>query len=70
MNKTRETTQEEHEVLLYLNDLRDSGIVNMMGAVPFIQNNFGTDRNESRRLLTLWMENYDEDGNYYQVVDK
>ncbi len=63
----RKTTQDEQEVLEYLNDLRDSGDVNMFGAPPYVQQRFGLSRNESRKLVTLWMNNFKEDGNYETV---
>jgi hypothetical protein len=63
----RKTTQDEQEVLEYLNDLRDSGDTNMFGASPYVQQRFGLSRNESRKLVTLWMNNFNEDGNYETV---
>jgi hypothetical protein len=54
----------EEEVLVYLNELRDSGATNMFGAAPYVQTAFDTDKQEARRLVSLWMENYNEDGDY------
>jgi hypothetical protein len=65
--KTRATTQEEKEVLEFLNTLRDSGATNMFGAAPYIVDEFGFDRGKARAMLTLWMANFNEDGNYEQV---
>lgn len=65
--KTRATTPQEKEVLEFLNGLRNSGSTNMFGAAPYISEEFGYDKTKSRELLSLWMNNYKEDGNYEQV---
>ena len=64
---TRATTPQEKEVMEFLNTLRDSGVTNMFGAAPYIVDEFGIDKTEARRILTLWMNNYNEDGNYETV---
>ena len=69
MNKMRKTTQLEREVLEYLNDLRESGVTNMFGAGSYIEDEFETDRSESRRLLRLWMDNFNNEGKYDEVKD-
>ena len=65
---TRPATDQEREVLGYLNELRLSGITNMFGAAPFIEADFGLTLQESRRLLKLWMENFNEEGNYENLL--
>ena len=65
----RKTTQDEQEVLEYLNELRDSGDTNMFGASPYVERRFGLPRNEARTLISLWMNNFKEDGNYETVKD-
>ena len=43
----------------YLEKLRDSGEVNMFGAVPYLQRQFpelGFDINRARGVLLAWME--------------
>jgi len=68
---TRTTTPQEKEVMEFLNTLRDSGVTNMFGAAPYIVDEFGIDKGEARRMLTLWMNNFKEDGNYETVkLDK
>ena len=44
----------------YLERLRKSGIVNMYGAVPYIQDVFNTDRAEASEYLKYWMQHYTE----------
>lgn len=49
----------------YLEDLRQSGITNMFGAAPYLQDHYGLDRREAEVVLLSWMKNYDallEDG--------
>ena len=43
----------------YLEGLRQSGVTNMFGAAPFIQEAFGLNRNEARKVLASWMQNYE-----------
>ena len=42
----------------YLNALRDSGVVNMFGAGPYLQEQFGLSRSEARTILIAWMNQY------------
>lgn len=46
----------EQEVFDYLDFVRESGVINMFGATPYIMEEFDTDKVESRRLLTKWMK--------------
>jgi hypothetical protein len=42
----------------YLETLRKSGVTNMFGAAPYLQREFGLDRNNARLVLRAWMESY------------
>jgi len=44
----------------YLDDLRESGVTNMFGAGAYLEADFGLDRNEARKVLSKWMETFDE----------
>ena len=44
----------------WLEDLRQSGIVNMYGARPYLAEAFELNKEESRNILIKWMENYEE----------
>lgn len=48
-----------HGYFAYLETLRRSGAVNMFGAAPYLAEEFDLDKREARRILSLWMENYD-----------
>jgi hypothetical protein len=65
----RKTTDQEQEVLEFLNILRDSGATNMFGATPYIKDEFDLDSKESKRLLMLWMDNFNDEGKYDEVKE-
>ncbi len=46
----------ETQVFLYLDRLRESGIVNMFGAGPYVEDEFGLGRQEAKEHLIEWME--------------
>jgi len=48
----------EKRVFEYLDDLRESGVVNMFGATPYIQKEFGVSKKEARELLLNWMKQF------------
>ena len=52
------TVFEKEEMFDYLETLRQSGIINMFGAAPYLQEAFDIKRAESREILKEWMENY------------
>ena len=47
----------------FLDDLRESGTVNMFGATLDLQEEFGFDRAMSRELLSDWMAQYGKGDN-------
>lgn len=47
------------EYFNYLEDLRRSGVTNMFGAAPYLEEEFGIGTQEARRILSLWMKTYD-----------
>ena len=49
-----------HDVLEYLDDLRESGVTNMFGATPYIKETFGFSERKSRDLLKFWMDTFSE----------
>lgn len=42
----------------FLNELRESGVTNMFGAGPYLQEAFGLDRREARDIVIEWMEGF------------
>lgn len=64
----RKTTEEEQEVLCFLNALRESGATNMFGARPYIEAEFpDLGRRQSEQMLRLWMANFSPEGDYTEV---
>ena len=50
-----------NEYWIFLEDLRRSGITNMFGAAPYLQEAFDIDRKEATAILADWMKNYNPD---------
>lgn len=49
----------EDTMFTYLEGLRQSGVTNMFGAGPYLQREFGLDRNEAAKVLLDWMKSYE-----------
>ena len=45
-------------VFEFLDNLRESGAINMFGAGTYVQDAFGLDRREARDLVLEWMETF------------
>ena len=45
------------DMLYYLDDVRDSGMINMFGAASYVRDEFGLSKKESRAVLSYWMQN-------------
>ena len=58
MSKRPDFVKEEY--LVYLDDLRNSGITNMYGARPYLIGAFALDKNVARDILSYWMESFSE----------
>jgi hypothetical protein len=59
----RKTDRLEKEVFLYLDSLRDSGLTNMFGAAPYVEEEFELDKKRARALVMKWMKSYAKEGN-------
>ena len=67
----RKTTKTEQNILTYLNELRESGITNMYGALPYVEDEFENEsKQECKRCLMLWMKNFNDEGEYEEVEDQ
>ena len=51
---------EYYEEFEYLNTLRESGVTNMFGASPYLQQAFDISKNEAKTILALWMNSFKE----------
>lgn len=54
-------TDQEQEVFEFLDDLRESGVTNMFGARPYIQEEYpDLSQSEATTLLSTWMKTFEE----------
>lgn len=52
-----------NEVFLYLEELRESGEINMYESPRYVAETFDVSKSMARKLVTTWMENYKEKEN-------
>lgn len=57
MDKPNIVTKEHLE---YLDNLRESGVTNMYGVTPYLQNEFYLDKKDARSILMYWMKSFSE----------
>ncbi len=43
----------------WLDDLRESGEMNMFGAAPYLADAFGLDKSAARKILQQWAKTFD-----------
>ncbi len=46
----------------FLNELRESGAINMFGAAPVLADTFGMTKSQARGVLSAWMKSFEEGG--------
>ena len=63
--------EDQMEYFTYLDNLRESGVVNMFGASEYVSDEFGIPKNEARSILTDWMKAYGTiwDGENHEFFD-
>ena len=44
----------------FLDELRESGVTNMFGAVPYLMDEFILDNEEAKDILVRWMESFND----------
>lgn len=55
-------SERQAEYFEFLNELRESGITNMFGAAPFLEDEFPElNRQEARAELSSWMKSFDKE---------
>lgn len=52
--------QFEEAIFCYLDRLRESGVVNMYGACPYLMIAFGLEHKEAQVFLSRWMNTFGE----------
>tara|TARA_R110002110_G_scaffold370628_1_gene580623 strand:- start:420 stop:1352 length:933 start_codon:yes stop_codon:yes gene_type:complete len=58
IGESKASEADQSEVSDYLDMLRESGVTNMFGAGSYIEEEFGVSRQEARKFLQNWMENF------------
>lgn len=58
MENTNEIREDWYEYYKMLEAIRDSGIVNMFGAAPYLAECCDIDEKLARQVLANWMHNY------------
>lgn len=54
---------------IYLEWLRRTGVTNMFGASPYLQNEFGLNDKDAKQILLEWMNNYNSE-DYEKHINK
>jgi hypothetical protein len=50
----------QEQVNVFLDELRESGSINMFGAAPYVADAFGVSKYEARDLVIKWMDTFAE----------
>jgi hypothetical protein len=50
----------KEEMFVYLDNIRETGAINMFGAAPYLKDEFGLSRHEARNILLEWMDTFSE----------
>lgn len=48
------------EAMVFLEELRQEGVTNMFGATPYLIEGFLFSEREASKVLSFWMDNYNE----------
>lgn len=51
--------EKDEKVFAFLINLRDSGVTNMWGASPYIEEHFGVGHGEASEYLIRWIKSFD-----------
>ena len=65
----RMATEEESDVLAFLNAIREEGKINMFGAGKVIAEMFDLQQDKAKKYLQLWIENFNHQVDYLWVYD-
>ncbi len=50
----------KEEYFVYLDNIRETGAINMFGAAPYLQDAFGLSRYDAKDILLEWMDTFAE----------
>ena len=63
------TLPSQHDVNIFLDVVRSSGVTNMFGAGSYIQEHFGVTKFEARDFLSEWMKTFSERRERGEVIE-
>lgn len=63
------TIPSQDEVNIFLDVVRSSGVTNMFGAGPYVQEHFGVSKYQARDFLSEWMRTFSERAAKGEVVE-
>jgi len=63
------TLPSQHDVNIFLDVVRSSGVTNMFGAGSYIQEHFGVTKYEARDFLSEWMKTFSERRERGEVIE-
>ena len=63
------TLPSQHDVNIFLDVVRSSGVTNMFGAASYIQEHFGVSKYEARDFLSEWMKTFSERRERGEVIE-
>ena len=66
--RVRYATVLEVTVLEWLNDLRELGTLDMFKVLKKIESKNNVSNDEAKRLLALWVRNFNDSGAYDEVI--
>ena len=63
--------EDQMDYFIFLDNLRESGVVNMFGASEYVSDEFGISKSEARKILTDWMMAYGKtwDGQNHKFLE-
>lgn len=63
------TLPSQHDVNIFLDVVRSSGVTNMYGASPYIEKHFKVSRREAKDFLYVWMKTFSERRERGEVIE-
>ena len=54
----RPASEQVHEMFIWLDDLRESGVVNMFGAYPLLAEAFSIEPSVAKQVWTAWTQTF------------
>ena len=60
MSYIKAPSEAKQEMYDYLEELRQSGVTNMFGAVPYLTKEFPISEREAREILSDWMDGHSD----------